>query len=96
VEELLKLIEWATSNGPLGVVLVLAIILAVVIWTLVRAQVRVGRSPEVATIEELKELVADYERLTNDYHEVAVNIAKTMERLTTLLDERTRRQDRRH
>jgi hypothetical protein len=82
-----KLLEWAVSNGPLGIVAAIAAFLA---WLVYLDK----KKPEGVNISELKDLIHDYERVTDDYHEVAVHIARSLERLATLLDERTRRQYR--
>ena len=83
------ILNWALSNGPLGIVTLVAIFLGVLVWT----ERKRSASVNIPEVSDVKELVKDYEKLSKDYHETAVTLARTMERLAVLLDERTRRQN---
>lgn len=82
------ILNWALSNGPLGIVTLVAIFLGVLVWT-----ERRKTDSSIPEVSDVKELIKDYEQLSKDYHETAVTLARTMERLAVLLDERTRRQN---
>jgi len=85
----MKVLDWVLANGTAGILGAICLFLGWLVWT-ERFQ---AKKSDSASTTEIKEIIRDYERLIHDYHEVAINIARSVERLTTLLDERTRRQN---